>query len=274
MFPLLDTFIAVYEMGQFTIAADRLHVSQSTVSARIGVLERSVGSALFERHAKSDVTPTTAGRILYGTALAIGERWREGHSRIASAATNREPFLVSCSHTTSEVLIGGIVTELSDRLDAVEPTIAVSNSEDILDAVCVNNVQLGIVEKAISGKAVTRRAIASDRLVLAGSPDGVWLLREPGSGVRYYTSLFLSVSHVVPDRQIVLRSNSAIVSCLAAGIGQSVISSRLVPEGIPSRDLGPDFVRSFYAITPVSGLSSRQREVCDAIIDRLRAGKD
>lgn len=39
MFALLETLIAVYETGQFTIAADELKVSQSTVSSRIASLE-------------------------------------------------------------------------------------------------------------------------------------------------------------------------------------------------------------------------------------------
>lgn len=40
MFPLLETLVAVYEVGQFTLAADELKVSQSTVSSRIAQLGR------------------------------------------------------------------------------------------------------------------------------------------------------------------------------------------------------------------------------------------
>ncbi len=58
MFPLLETLVAVYEVGQFTLAADELKVSQSTVSSRIAQLEQMVGAPLFVRNAKSDVTPT------------------------------------------------------------------------------------------------------------------------------------------------------------------------------------------------------------------------
>ena len=68
MFPLLETLVAVYEVGQFTLAADELKVSQSTVSSRIAQLEQMVGAPLFVRNAKSDVTPTQAGRMLYQTA--------------------------------------------------------------------------------------------------------------------------------------------------------------------------------------------------------------
>lgn len=40
MFPLLETLVAVYEVGQFTLAADELKVSQSTVSSRIAQWSR------------------------------------------------------------------------------------------------------------------------------------------------------------------------------------------------------------------------------------------
>ena len=64
MFPLLETLVAVYEVGQFTLAADELKVSQSTVSSRIAQLEQMVGAPLFVRNAKSDVTPTQAGLVV------------------------------------------------------------------------------------------------------------------------------------------------------------------------------------------------------------------
>ena len=59
MFPLLETLVAVYEVGQFTLAADELKVSQSTVSSRIAQLEQMVGAPLFVRNAKSDVDAHT-----------------------------------------------------------------------------------------------------------------------------------------------------------------------------------------------------------------------
>ena len=46
MFPLLDTLVAVYEIGQFTLAADELKVSQSTVSSRSGWSGRRCSSAM------------------------------------------------------------------------------------------------------------------------------------------------------------------------------------------------------------------------------------
>lgn len=105
MFPLLETLVAVYEVGQFTLAADELKVSQSTVSSRIAQLEQMVGAPLFVRNAKSDVTPTQAGRMLYQTAIGIDGLWRDTREQIARVQEDREPLAVSFSHTTAAILL-------------------------------------------------------------------------------------------------------------------------------------------------------------------------
>jgi DNA-binding transcriptional LysR family regulator len=58
---LARTFLTVVASGNFITAADRLHVSQSTVSTRIQTLEEQLGCTLFVRN-KAGTTLTAAGR--------------------------------------------------------------------------------------------------------------------------------------------------------------------------------------------------------------------
>ena len=58
---LARTFLAVVATGNFISAADRLHVTQSTVSARIHALERTLCCILFVRN-RGGTTLTAAGR--------------------------------------------------------------------------------------------------------------------------------------------------------------------------------------------------------------------
>jgi len=58
---LARTFLTVVAAGNFVSAADRLNVSQSTVSTRIHTLESQLGCTLFVRN-KAGTTLTTAGR--------------------------------------------------------------------------------------------------------------------------------------------------------------------------------------------------------------------
>jgi DNA-binding transcriptional LysR family regulator len=45
----LEYFVAVAEEGQFTRAAERLHIAQPSVSAQVRQLERTLGTPLFHR---------------------------------------------------------------------------------------------------------------------------------------------------------------------------------------------------------------------------------
>ncbi|SMC17665.1 DNA-binding transcriptional regulator, LysR family [Andreprevotia lacus DSM 23236] len=60
----LELFIAVYEAGGFSAAADRLGVAKSLVSQQVARLEAELGVALFTRSTRR-VAPTEAGEALY-----------------------------------------------------------------------------------------------------------------------------------------------------------------------------------------------------------------
>lgn len=270
MFVLLETLIAVYETGQFTLAADELKVSQSTVSSRIAALESAVGAPLFDRHAKSSVTPTEAGTLLYRAAVDIGASWRDVREQIARARANRETFAMLFSHTAGAVLMPAALRAALPGLGGFEVRVAPMNSDGILERVGMKEAQLGVVEKPIIDDSVERVTLCEDELVLAGDPDGVWLVREHGSGVRYYTELYFKTAGVVPDHVVEVASNASIVASIGAGVGCSVLSRAACPDGVATRDLGPEFVRRFYALTPRSGLTRGQRALADAIIAALR----
>jgi DNA-binding transcriptional LysR family regulator len=66
----LNYFVAVANEKSFTLAAKRLHVVQSAVSAAIASLERDLRVVLFERNAQR-VALTEAGAALLPEALAV-----------------------------------------------------------------------------------------------------------------------------------------------------------------------------------------------------------
>ncbi len=60
----LEAFKAIMELGSFTRAAERLHLTQPAVSKLITLLEHSCGFQLFLRQ-KNGVLPTAEGEMLY-----------------------------------------------------------------------------------------------------------------------------------------------------------------------------------------------------------------
>lgn len=67
---LLRSFVAVAESGNFTRAAERLHLTQSTVSQQLRRLEQSLDCQLLDRRQRH-VRPTAEGERLLGYARRI-----------------------------------------------------------------------------------------------------------------------------------------------------------------------------------------------------------
>lgn len=61
-FRLLKYIVAVADAGSFTAAAQRVHVSQSTLSTQIGALEDVLGVQIFDREHGTKLTPE--GKVL------------------------------------------------------------------------------------------------------------------------------------------------------------------------------------------------------------------
>ncbi|MBI1394979.1 MAG: LysR family transcriptional regulator [Betaproteobacteria bacterium] len=66
----IRSFVAVAEAGNFTRAAERLHISQPALSAQIKALENALELELFERR-PNGVTPTAAGARLLVCARKV-----------------------------------------------------------------------------------------------------------------------------------------------------------------------------------------------------------
>lgn len=73
---LARTFLAVVDTGSFLAASERVHVTQSTVSARIRLLEQQLGRPVFVRD-KSGARLTTAGRHFQRHAQALVRTWAQ-----------------------------------------------------------------------------------------------------------------------------------------------------------------------------------------------------
>lgn len=82
---LLRSFIAIVDARSFTLAAQRLHMTQSTISQQLARLEETVGQALVDRAARP-LQPTPAGERLLGYARRILALQQEAASALADPA--------------------------------------------------------------------------------------------------------------------------------------------------------------------------------------------
>ncbi|TXL75743.1 LysR family transcriptional regulator [Vineibacter terrae] len=82
---LLRAFTAIVDAGSFTLAAERLNMTQSTISQQLARLEEAAGSTLVDRAARP-VEPTTAGERFLGYARRILTLQQEAKSALGDPA--------------------------------------------------------------------------------------------------------------------------------------------------------------------------------------------
>jgi DNA-binding transcriptional LysR family regulator len=90
---LLKTFLEVNRTRHFGHAADNLYLTQSAVSARIRLLEQSVGVPLFTR-TRNNIELTPAGQKLLKYAETILNTWNRARQDIALDHTGQVPLVV------------------------------------------------------------------------------------------------------------------------------------------------------------------------------------
>ena len=92
----LKTFLEVNRTRHFGQAAQNLYVSQSTVSARIRLLEEQIGLALFTRQ-RNNIQLTNAGQKLLRYADNIVTNWSRARQEIAIEEGHGLPLVVGAA---------------------------------------------------------------------------------------------------------------------------------------------------------------------------------
>jgi DNA-binding transcriptional LysR family regulator len=125
----LHSFVAVAQTKSFSGAAERMHLSQSTVSQQIRRLEDIVGKSLFERGARI-VTLTQDGDALQNYAARILDLMSEAVEQFRAPALSGHVRLGLSEDFASAGLTAALVSFLRRNPD-VELTIEIGMSGDL-----------------------------------------------------------------------------------------------------------------------------------------------
>lgn len=186
---LARTFLMVIETGSFIEAGAKLNITQSTVSARIKVLEDLLGRPLFER-SKSGADLTAAGEQFRKHALALVRVWQRAQLEVSLSDQHRDHLAIGATIG----LWQGFLLKWVARLRAETPDIAVSAisapSATLTQRLIEGTLDLAVMYRPIqppghvvehlfdeefvlvtSGKQTSRRAGASDYVFVDWGPD-------------------------------------------------------------------------------------------------------
>lgn len=175
---LLRTFLEISASGTLMKAAERLHVTQATVSARLRVLEDELGVSLFVRN-KSGAQLTAEGKALVPHATRMMRGWQQALS--ALRAPHEEVELLSIGGEFalwSAVLLNWLVALRRSRPQAVLRT-HVDTPARLLDAVQAGTLDMAILYSPLKRPGITTSLVLEEDLVaVTTGPDGTGLDRD------------------------------------------------------------------------------------------------
>lgn len=292
----LEVFHAVCEERSFSRAAERLDLSQPTVSGHIKALERFFGTVLLDRLGRETV-PTAAGELLYRHSAQLLEGKRlalEAMSRLLGGLEG--DLSLGASTIPGEYLLPVLIGRFHEGCPGVRIRVEISDSRAVIRDVEEGRVELGFVGAQLAEGDVEFRRFASDRLVLAVPATERWrevenvsfdalreeplVLRERGSGTRATLERRLAeAGYGLRGFNVVAEfgSTAAVKEAVRAGVGWSVLSDLALrtetAAGLirsPAIDRVGSWERSFFVVRDPRRTTSPSAE---GFLDLVTSGR-
>jgi DNA-binding transcriptional LysR family regulator len=229
----LEYFVAVAEEQNFTRAAERVHISQSGVSAGIRQLERELGAELLDRSART-ATLTVAGKAALEHARAA-----LAAARAVSEAVAEVTGLIR-GRITVGMVIGCTLTPLFDALAAfhrAHPGVEISLLEDTSDRL-VEGVRASTIDLALIGTA-------------SAIPDGLdalMIISEP------LVAAVPAAHPLAKQRRVTLRDLGAYpIACMPPGTGLRTVFD----QACAAQSLQPVIALQASAADAIADLATR-----------------
>lgn len=233
----LRSFHAVATAGSFTAAADRLHVSQPTVTTQVGQLEALYKVELFHRTGRR-VRPTELGERLLQISRQIfsleadalqmlgdeGEL-RSGHLRVAAVGP----------HHVTKMLVA-----FNQRYPGIKISVSTGNSQDVLDRLLDYRADVGVLAQVFRDKRLVSVPFSEHPVVVFCSSEHRFarrrsirtselqgeklILRELGSTTRKALEEALKRAGVEPQVVMEIGSREIIREAVAQGVGVAAVS--------------------------------------------------
>ena len=169
---LARTFLEIAARGSFVAAAERLHLTQTAISARVKSLEEQLGAPLFRRH-KAGAVLTPAGERFVPYATSLLQVWERARNQVALPAGRDALVVVGCEPSLWDPLLLEWLAWMKDEAPELALRAEISSSEVLLEQIASGTLDIAIVYAPSHRPGVRVELLIEERLVLVTtSPDG------------------------------------------------------------------------------------------------------
>lgn len=231
----LKIFCAVAEQGSFTGAAEKVHTVQSNVTMRIKELEAELGQPLFVRQ-KSGVVLTPAGQTFLGYARRILQLTDESRAALQDTGTPNGLLRLGSMETTAAIRLPKVLTTYRVKHPQVRLSLQTGTTAELIKAVEAHRLDGAFVGGFHQNTLLTQEKVFQEELVLVSSsefrtldavlgqmPQQTLLVFRSGCFYRSTLEHWLYQVGLVPNQLMEMGTLDGIMSCVAAGLGVTLL---------------------------------------------------
>ncbi|MDD3530073.1 MAG: LysR family transcriptional regulator [Gallionellaceae bacterium] len=168
------TFLAVAAAGNFVAAAERLHVTQSTVSARIQTLETQMGARLFRR-GRGGAELTAAGQRFLRHAKTLVRTLEQARHEVSLPSGFRGGLTLSGRIALWEGFLPRWVDWMRANVADVSLRLEIGFEEGIMQGLVQGILDIGVMYTPESRPGLAVEHLFDESMVLVGSnPERPW----------------------------------------------------------------------------------------------------
>lgn len=250
----LRSVCQVAKEGSVSLAAPKLHMTQSGVSRQLQRIEQELGVELFSRqHGRLELTPAGKRflRFAENTLREYDEVLRD--LRHESGVLSGD-LLIASSSTPGAFLVGNLVARFVESYPAVSPRVTISDTDQVIEDLLERSCDVGFVGDRVADERLRFYVVDTDEIVLAvpaghrfASRDTValdelvgepFIGREAGSGtLRTVRRAVARHGFTMPSYRLVMELGTihAVLAAVSAGVGLGWVSKQVVKDEHPGR---------------------------------------
>jgi LysR family carnitine catabolism transcriptional activator len=239
----LRAFVATAEAGRFTRAAERLGVSQSSISESVGILEELLGLRLFDRHTRMLRLTEAGAEVLPQIQRLLAELDRIVTTSGDISTLERGHVSIAAPSAQSAIWLPRLMSKFSNEYPNVQISLYDIAEQEVRQFVRSGQADIGICTASDIPRDLRSRPFYSDSYTVAVHPehplahkrDVTWndLVKVPVIGplaqnpVRVYLDQTLAARNLALNYRYEVSLPWTMVGLVQSGLGVAVLTDAL-----------------------------------------------
>jgi DNA-binding transcriptional LysR family regulator len=248
----LEVFLGVAHAKSFSRAAERIHLSQPTLSEHMRELEEELGVRLFVRHPRS-VSLTEAGRVFGDYATRVVATLAAGRRALAELdGLQRGSLVVGASTTPGTYVLPALIARFREIYPGITVALRIANSRIVEERVRDGEADVAVIGGHIlgPGERCVAAGIVDELQLIAGAKHPIGarisraklaraplLIREEGSATRQVTERALREAGMTVRPAMELDHTETIKRAVMAGLGIAFVSRYAIEDEVRAKRL-------------------------------------